>query len=106
MIINKAPKATGTNTKDKPLPPRMAIIGFAPAGGWIVLNELITNTDKPTAIPSDTADAPIKAYITTPLKADNVCPKNILYGSAKGLLWTAITNTIVAPKGGINQISP
>jgi len=33
MIINKAPRATGINTNDKLLPPRIAIIGFAPAGG-------------------------------------------------------------------------
>ena len=57
--MNKAPSATGINTKDKLFPPSIAIIGLAPAGGWIELNKVITKTDKPTAIPSDINEEPI-----------------------------------------------
>ena len=104
--MTTAPKATGIRTKDKPLPPRIAIIGFAPAGGWIESKVAITKTAIPTAIPREINEDPINANITAPLKADNVWPKKIFFGSASGLLWTAITKTILAPKGGISHISP
>ena len=97
--------ATGIKTKPMPFPPRIAIIGLAPAGGWIILNEAITKTDKATAIPSDNGLDPIKANITTPLRADKIWPKIIFFGWAKGLSWTPITKTIEAPNGGINSIT-
>ena len=53
-----------------PFPPRIAIIGLAPAGGWIILNEAITKTANPTAMPRDSGLDPIKAKIMTPLNAD------------------------------------
>jgi len=101
-----APKATGIRTKERPLPPRIAIIGLAPAGGWIESNVAITKTARPTATPREINEEPINKNIMTPLKADNVWPKNIFFGSANGLSWTAITKTMLAPKGGINHISP
>ena len=42
----------------------------------------------------------------TPDKADKTWPKMIFFGWANGLECTAITRTIVAPKGGISQITP
>ena len=101
-----APKATGIKTNDRLLPPSIAIIGLAPAGGWIEPKVAITKTARPTAIPREINEEPINENMITPLKADNVWPKNIFFGSAKGLSWTAITKTILAPKGGINHISP
>ena len=86
MIITIAPKATGSKTKDNPLPPSIAIIGFAPAGGWIESKVAITKTARPTAIPREINEDPINANIITPLKADNVWPKKIFFGSANGLL--------------------
>ena len=84
-IITIAPNATGINTKDNPLPPRIAIIGFAPAGGCIELNVAMTKTANPTAMPREIYEDPINANIITPLKADNVCPKKTFFGSASGL---------------------
>ena len=80
-----APKATGIKTNDRLLPPSIAIIGLAPAGGWIESKVAITNTDRPTATPREINEDPINENIITPLKADNVWPKNIFFGSANGL---------------------
>ena len=46
------------------------MIGFAPAGGCIILKEAITKTERATAIPRDNGLDPSKAKITTPLNAD------------------------------------
>ena len=80
-----APKATGIKTNDRLLPPSIAIIGLAPAGGWIESKVAITKTARPTAIPREINEEPINENMITPLKADNVWPKNIFFGSAKGL---------------------
>ena len=100
------PRATGIKTNKRLLPPSIAIIGLAPAGGWIESKVAITKTARPTATPNERKEEPINENITTPLKADKVWPKKIFFGSASGLSWAAITKTILAPKGGINQTSP
>ena len=53
MIIISAPVATGNKIKLSPFPPKIAIIGFAPAGGWIVFVIIIAQTDIATANPID-----------------------------------------------------
>ncbi len=80
-----APKATGIKTNERLLPPSIAIIGLAPAGGCIESKVAITKTASPTATPREINDEPINENIITPLKADNVWPKNIFFGSANGL---------------------
>ena len=64
MIITIAPKATGIKTKERPFPPKIAIIGFAPAGGWIESKVDITKTANPTAIPIDKNDVKLNYILT------------------------------------------
>ena len=58
MIV--APTATGNKTKFKPCSVRITIIGFAPAGGCVVLVIIIINTAKPTAMPMEKNVSPNK----------------------------------------------
>ena len=46
-----APIATGIKTKLNPFAPKIAMIGLAPAGGWILLVIIITHTASATAKP-------------------------------------------------------
>lgn len=101
--IKDAPIATGINMKLIPLAPRIAIIGFAPAGGWTVFVAIIKKMANPTANPKLTNEESSIQKTNTPAKADNICPNNIFFGCAKGLSWTAITKTILAPNGGISH---
>jgi hypothetical protein len=63
-------------------------------------------------IASETAKAMLKlempktAKTITPDKADKICPNKIFFGCARGLSWTAITRTMLAPNGGMSQKSP
>ena len=102
-IIINAPAMTGNKIKPNDLAPITAIIGFPPAGGWIVFVVIITKIANPTARPIVKGLVPKIKYTNTPDKADNVCPKKIFFGWASGLVWADITKTIDAPKGGINH---
>ena len=101
--INNAPAATGIIRKPNPFAPRIAIIGLAPAGGWTVLVAIIKKIANPTPSPTLKKEKPKIAYIKTPEKAEIMWPKKTFLGWAKGLSWTAITKTMLAPNGGINH---
>ena len=101
--MNDAPAATGIIMNPTPLAPRIAIIGLAPAGGWIVLVSIIKNIANPTPSPTLRLEKPNIANTKTPEKAEITWPKKTFFGWAKGLSWTAITKTMLAPNGGINH---
>ena len=101
--INAAPTATGMSMKDAPLAPIIAMIGLAPAGGWTVLVTIIKKIANPTPSPTLRLEKPNIANTKTPEKAEIICPKKTFFGWAKGLSWTAITKTMLAPNGGINH---
>ena len=101
--MNNAPTATGIMIKPAPLAPRIAIIGLAPAGGWTVLVSIIKNIANPTPNPILRLEIPNIANTKTPEKAEIMWPKKTFFGWAKGLSWTAITKTMLAPNGGINH---
>ena len=90
--------------KPTPFAPRIATIGLAPAGGWMVFVAIIKNIANPTPNPMLQNEIPNIAYINTPEMAEITWPKKTFFGWAKGLSYTAITRTILAPNGGINQI--
>ena len=58
--MNNAPAATGIIIKPISFAPRIAIIGLAPAGGWIVLVIIIKNIANATPNPTLIAENPIK----------------------------------------------
>ena len=89
--------------KSAPFAPKIAIMGLAPAGGWIVLVSIIKNIANPTPSPTLRFEKPKKANTKTPEKAEIIWPKKTFFGWAKGLSWTAITKTMLAPNGGINH---
>ena len=89
--------------KPAPFAPKIAIMGLAPAGGWIVLVSIIKNIANPTPSPMLRFEKPNKANTKTPEKAEIIWPKKTFFGWAKGLSWTAITKTMLAPNGGINH---
>ena len=101
--MNDAPAATGIKMKLAPLAPKIAMIGFAPAGGWTVLVTIIKKIANPTPSPILKWEMPNNAYTKTPEKAEIIWPKKTFFGWAKGLSWTAITRTMLAPKGGISH---
>ena len=101
--MKDAPIATGINMKLIPLAPRIAIIGFAPAGGCTVFVAIIKKMANPTPSPKLKNEEPSIEKTKTPAKADNIWPNNIFLGCAKGLSWTDITKTMLAPNGGISH---
>ena len=58
--------------KLSPLAPRIAIIGFAPAGGWTVFVTIIKKIANPTANPKLTNEEPSSEKTKTPANADNI----------------------------------
>lgn len=103
ITINKAPVATGIITNSIVFAPKIAIIGLAPAGGWIVLVIIIRNIAKDNANDIEIGVLPKRYNIKTPDEAERIWPKKTFLGWANGLSCTAITNTKLAPNGGINQ---
>ena len=80
MTIKDAPIATGISMKLIPLAPRIAIIGFAPAGGCTVFVAIIKKIANPTANPKLINEEPSIMKTKTPAKADNIWPNNIFFG--------------------------
>ena len=66
-----------------PFAPRIAIIGFAPAGGWTVFVAIIKKMANPTANPKLTNEEPSIEKINTPAKADNICPNPLIVWTNK-----------------------
>ena len=48
-IIIKHPVSIGENRYSKDTDPKMTIMGFPPAGGWVTSNKIINPTPIPTA---------------------------------------------------------
>ena len=78
--MKDAPIATGINMKLIPLAPRIAIIGFAPAGGCTVFVTIIKKMANPTASPKLKNEEPSIEKTKTPAKEDNIWPNNIFFG--------------------------
>ena len=80
IIIAIAPTITGNIKNSKDTSPIITIIGFPPAGGWVILNAIISMTAMPTAKPIVIKEIPKKVVNKIPTSADSKWPKKIFFG--------------------------
>ena len=103
IIIAIAPTITGNIKNWNDTPPIITIIGFAPAGGCVILNAIISMTPMPTAKPIVIKETPKKVINKIPTSVVSEWPKKTFFGWANWLSWYPKTITVVAPKDASYQ---
>lgn len=101
-----APISTGVTKKLQPSPANIINIGFAPAGGCVVLVNNIAVTARPDASAKVKGDTPIYKVNIIPIEAVMRWPPITFFACANGLSGTPKTNTAVAPNGAISKAKP